>query len=206
MASKRGLSNEEKRKRMLDWFFEKQDFFQLKEIETQCSKEKGITMNTIKDILTALVDDGLVQSEKIGTCVYFWSFPSQLIQKRQHVLDDLTNNIELESKRCDELKEKFAKINDTQADDKQKIKDLIENYEEANEEKKKIADKLSTYEESDPEKYDKLKREIQQAKKTCNNWIDNIFTMKSYFKTKYKADERMINKQFEIPEDLDYIE
>lgn len=205
MASKRGLSNEEKRKRMLDWFFEKQDFFQLKEIETLCSKEKGITINTVKDILTALVDDGLVQSEKIGTCVYFWSFPSQLIQKRQNALDDLTNQIEVETKKSNELKEKCAKINEIQ-DDKQKIKELVEKYEEAVEEKKKIVEKLTAYEESDPDKYEKLRKEIQQAKKTCNNWIDNIFTMKSYFKTKYKADERMINKQFEIPEDLDYVE
>ena len=64
MASKRGLSVEEKRKRMLDWFFETQDFYQLKDIEKVCSSEKGITVNTIKDILTSLVDDGLVDSEK----------------------------------------------------------------------------------------------------------------------------------------------
>ena len=41
MASKRGLSLEEKRKRMLDWFFESQTFFQLKDVEKLCSAEKG---------------------------------------------------------------------------------------------------------------------------------------------------------------------
>ena len=60
MASKRGLSQEEKRKRMLDFFFETQDFFQLKDLEKQCSQEKGITQQTIKDVLTSLVEDGLV--------------------------------------------------------------------------------------------------------------------------------------------------
>ncbi len=64
MASKRGLSADEKKKRMLDFFFEKQDFFQLKDLEKLCSVEKGITVNTIKDILTSLVDDGLVDTEK----------------------------------------------------------------------------------------------------------------------------------------------
>jgi hypothetical protein len=48
MASKRGLNAEEKRKRMLDWFFESQDFYQLKDVEKLCSAEKGITLNTIK--------------------------------------------------------------------------------------------------------------------------------------------------------------
>jgi Fe2+ or Zn2+ uptake regulation protein len=72
MASKRGLNAEEKRKRMLEFFHEKQEFFQLKEVEKLCSSEKGITLNTVKDILTSLVDDGLVDSEKIGISIYYW--------------------------------------------------------------------------------------------------------------------------------------
>jgi Fe2+ or Zn2+ uptake regulation protein len=56
----KGLSVDEKRKRMIDFFYEKQDFFQLKDLEKLCSVEKGITVNTIKDILMNLVDDGLV--------------------------------------------------------------------------------------------------------------------------------------------------
>ena len=48
MASKRGLTADEKRKRMLDWFYESQDFYQLKDVEKLCSSDKGITLNTIK--------------------------------------------------------------------------------------------------------------------------------------------------------------
>ncbi|KAH8920409.1 hypothetical protein BT69DRAFT_1222908, partial [Atractiella rhizophila] len=62
--------------RMLDWFHETKEFYQLKEVEKLCSKAKGITMPTIKEILQSLVDDGLVFSEKIGTSNYFWSYPS----------------------------------------------------------------------------------------------------------------------------------
>lgn len=32
---------------------------------------------TVKDVLTSLVSDGLVDSDKIGTSVYFWAFPSK---------------------------------------------------------------------------------------------------------------------------------
>ena len=56
------------------------DFFQLKELEKLCHKEKGITSMSVKEILTSLVDDGMVDTDKIGTCVYFWAFPSKASQ------------------------------------------------------------------------------------------------------------------------------
>lgn len=56
------------------------DFFQLKELERLCQKEKGITSMSVKEILTSLVDDGMVDTDKIGTSVYFWAFPSKASQ------------------------------------------------------------------------------------------------------------------------------
>ena len=41
MSKKRGLSLEEKRSRMLDLFYERKDFFLLKELEKIAPKEKG---------------------------------------------------------------------------------------------------------------------------------------------------------------------
>jgi hypothetical protein len=41
MSKKRGLSLEEKRMRMLEIFYEKKDFFLLKEMEKIAPKEKG---------------------------------------------------------------------------------------------------------------------------------------------------------------------
>ena len=35
---------------------------------------------SVKDILQSLVDDGMVETEKIGTSVYFWAFPSKASQ------------------------------------------------------------------------------------------------------------------------------
>ena len=56
------------------------DFFLLKDLEKQCQKEKGITSMSVKDIVTSLVDDGMVDTDKIGTSVYFWAFPSKASQ------------------------------------------------------------------------------------------------------------------------------
>ena len=36
-----------------------------------------LVLQTIKDVNQALVDDGLVQTEKVGAGNFYWSFPSQ---------------------------------------------------------------------------------------------------------------------------------
>ena len=51
--------------------------FTLKEIEKIAPKEKGITFQSVKEILMSLVNDNLVEMDKIGTSQFFWSFPSQ---------------------------------------------------------------------------------------------------------------------------------
>lgn len=75
MSKRKGVSFEEKRIRLLQLFYERKEFFTLKELEKITAKEKGIVAQAVKDVLQTLVDDGLVKSEKIGTSVYFWTFP-----------------------------------------------------------------------------------------------------------------------------------
>lgn len=69
------VSLDEKRARMLQIFYEKKEFFTLKDIEKIASKEKGIVVQTVKDVLQALVDDGFVHTDKIGSTIYYWTFP-----------------------------------------------------------------------------------------------------------------------------------
>jgi hypothetical protein len=65
MAPKKGVSFDDKRLRLLE-IFARAEVFTLKEIEKIGSKEKGIVEQTIKDVLQTLVDDGLVETDKIG--------------------------------------------------------------------------------------------------------------------------------------------
>ena len=36
-------------------------------------------LQSVKEVLQSLVDDGLVDSERIGTSNYFWAFPSKAV-------------------------------------------------------------------------------------------------------------------------------
>ncbi|KAF8590949.1 meiotic nuclear division protein 1, partial [Ramaria rubella] len=73
----RGLSADEKRVKLLEIFHETKDFYQLKELEKLGPKMKGIVSQSVKEVLQSLIDDGLVQSDKVGSSNFFWSFPSQ---------------------------------------------------------------------------------------------------------------------------------
>ncbi len=95
MASKkRGLSLDEKRHRMLDLFYTKKDFFLLKELEKIAPKEKGIVAQSVKDVVQSLVDDDMVETDKIGTSVYFWSFPSKATMSRKRKLAEVEEKVE----------------------------------------------------------------------------------------------------------------
>lgn len=89
MSKKRGLSLEEKKKGMMEIFYQKKDFFQLKELEKIAPKEKGIVQGTVKDVIQQLVDDGMVDTDKIGTSVYFWAFPSKAANSKKQKLEQL---------------------------------------------------------------------------------------------------------------------
>ncbi|XP_047272203.1 meiotic nuclear division protein 1 homolog isoform X3 [Homo sapiens] len=93
MSKKKGLSAEEKRTRMMEIFSETKDVFQLKDLEKIAPKEKGITAMSVKEVLQSLVDDGMVDCERIGTSNYYWAFPSKALHARKHKLEVLESQM-----------------------------------------------------------------------------------------------------------------
>jgi hypothetical protein len=100
---KKGLSLEEKRKKMMEIFYETKDVFLLKDLEKIAPKMKGITSMSVKDVVTSLVDDGLVDTEKICTSVYFWAFPSKASQARKRKLEIAEEKSLKVSESCEEV-------------------------------------------------------------------------------------------------------
>ncbi|MEN2499301.1 MAG: hypothetical protein MHMPM18_003523, partial [Marteilia pararefringens] len=98
----KGLSFEEKRTKMLEVFHEREEFFQLKDLEKICPKSKGITPMSVKEVLKSLVDDDIVESDKIGVSTYYWSLMSKSYQKISKKLGDLKQSISNQER---ELKE-----------------------------------------------------------------------------------------------------
>lgn len=50
---------------------------------------------TVKDVLQSLVDDNMVDCEKVGTSNYFWAFPSKALHARKRKLEELQKQVSL---------------------------------------------------------------------------------------------------------------
>ncbi|KAM6440842.1 meiotic nuclear division protein 1 homolog isoform 4-T4 [Liasis olivaceus] len=189
MSKKRGLNVEEKRTRMMEIFFEMKDVFQLKDIEKIASKEKGITAMSVKDILQSLVDDGMVDTDRIGTSNYFWAFPSKALHTRKRKMEELQNQF---SEYCQKKKnlEESIKHSKIGRQDTAERAALIKELSALQQKKDQLKTEVDKYKECDPDIVEE---------------IHNIFAVKSWAKRKFGFEDSKIDKTFGIPEDFDYI-
>ncbi|CAI9536417.1 unnamed protein product [Staurois parvus] len=117
---------------------------------------------SVKDILQSLVDDAMVDSERIGTSNYFWAFPSKALHARKRKLETLESQV-------------------TEA--KQKERSLEQNAEKARvgrqdtNERSKLAEELALLRQQ----RDQLKAELEQYKECDPDVIDDIRKLFFFF-------------------------
>lgn len=58
---------------------------------------------TVKDVLQSLVDDNMVDCEKVGTSNYFWAFPSKALHARKRKLEELQKQVSLNPNHTDRI-------------------------------------------------------------------------------------------------------
>ncbi|XP_014677446.1 PREDICTED: meiotic nuclear division protein 1 homolog [Priapulus caudatus] len=189
---------------MMEIFFEKKDCFQLKELEKIGPKEKGITSMSVKEVVQSLVDDGMVDSEKIGTSVYFWAFPSKALNNRKRKMDEITSKLE-DTERKKKVCEMTLSESRVGREDSEKRTKSLKSLAERGGERDQLHADLERHRECDPEVLEETKQQIIVSKEAANRWTDNIFSLKTWAKKKFGLEESVLNKQFEIPEDLDYL-
>ncbi|TEB38315.1 meiotic nuclear division protein 1 [Coprinellus micaceus] len=200
----RGLSAEEKRVRLLEIFHETRDFFQLKELEKLGPKMKGIVGQTVKEVLQGLVDDGLVQMDKIGSSNFFWSFPSQqgsAIQARLRVAKEknqLLNAQKAEIQTAIESEQKLRPKSDARTE-------MLATLASLKKQRAALEEELNLYGNCDPVKVEQLKRAEFLAKEASLRWTDNYSSTLSYFvrQTGVEADD--VRKYLEVGDDYEDI-
>ncbi|XP_021912790.1 meiotic nuclear division protein 1 homolog isoform X2 [Carica papaya] len=207
MSKKRGLSLEEKREKLLQIFYESQNFFLLKELE-KLGPKRGVITQSVKDVLQSLVDDDLVSKDKIGTSVYFWSLPSCAGNQLRNVYRKLESDLQSSKKRLMEL------VN--QNDALKKGREESDEREEALAELRAIElkhnelkEEMGQYTENDPAAFDAMKKAIEVAHAAANRWTDNIFTLRQWCSNNFpQAKEQLehLYNEIGITEDFDYLE
>ncbi|XP_075356539.1 meiotic nuclear division protein 1 homolog isoform X3 [Mycteria americana] len=203
---------------MMEIFFETKDVFQLKDIEKIAPKEKGITSMSVKEILQSLVDDGMVDTDRIGTSNYFWAFPSKALHGRKRKLEELESQFAESSQKKEALQKSIEKSKIGREDTAERAA-LLEELAALRQKKEQLKAEIDKYRECDPDVVEEMRGETRRdcmdkgqgqtnkiAKEAANRWTDNIFSIKSWAKRKFGFEESRIDKSFGIPEDLDYID
>jgi hypothetical protein len=206
MSKKRGLSLDEKRKRMLDIFYESKDFYLLKELEKIAPKQKGIISQSVKDVLQSLVDDNLVDTDKVGTSSFYWAFPSKALASRQSRMSELNDKLAALVAKNADLDTKITEVTSGREDSDDRTA-LLEELTTLEAKRSLLRSQVKRYEGCDPEVLERLGDETKLAKESANRWTDNIYSVHSWIGKKFPSiNVSDLNKQFNIPEDLDYVE
>ncbi|CAO2587995.1 Meiotic nuclear division protein 1 homolog [Lemmus lemmus] len=205
MSKKKGLSVEEKRTRMMEIFFETKDVFQLKDLEKIAPKEKGITAMSVKDVLQSLVDDGMVDCERIGTSNYYWAFPSKALHARTRKLKALNAQLLEGSQKHANLQKSIEKARIGRQETEERAM-LVKELSSFRDQRDQLKAEVEKYRECDPQVVEEIRQANKVAKEAANRWTDNIFAIKSWAKRKFGFEENKIDKNFGIPEDFDYID
>lgn len=205
MSKKRGLSAEDKKTKMLEIFHGSRDFFQLKELEKIAPKEKGITMQSVKEVIQALVDDHLVDSEKIGTSIYYWSFPSKAKNAKKRKLKELQTELEDSEKKIKKCEDSIALESSGRVANKERT-DTLSMLETISKKEEEVKKEMQKYKDSDPEYIEQLNNNIEELKTAINRWTENIYILKSYCKNTFNFDNDTIDQSFGIPKELDYLD
>ncbi|XP_071566778.1 meiotic nuclear division protein 1 homolog [Temnothorax nylanderi] len=203
MSKRKGVSLDEKRMRMLQIFYDKKEFFTLKELEKIAPKEKNIVVQAVKDVLQGLVDDGLVRSEKIGTSTYFWRFPGENITATERRIAETNKKLVETEFKLEKLRKEVQKEKELKNDTEEKRK-LLEEVEKLRKEEQEIKKQIAKFSDVDPEVITEMDEKAQKYKDVANIWTDNVFAIQSWCKNKFSVSEQDLNKMFNIPEDLDY--
>ncbi|KAF8200825.1 meiotic nuclear division protein 1 [Pholiota molesta] len=182
----RGLSAEEKRVKLLEIFHETRDFYQLKELEKLGPKLKGI------------VDDGLVQADKIGSSNFFWSFPSQHGVLVQTKLDKVREAGNTHRTQVIEFKNAIEAARAERIDSDVRINKL-KNLSEL----KKIC---PAYGDSNPAKVEEVKRAAFLAKEAAYRWTDNYGVLLGHFTRQNGISPEDIRQYLSISEDYEDLE
>ncbi|KAJ8382692.1 hypothetical protein SKAU_G00034700 [Synaphobranchus kaupii] len=205
MSKKKGLSLEEKRSRMMEIFFETKDVFQLKDIEKIAPKTKGITPMSVKDVLQSLVDDNMVDCERVGTSNYYWAFPSKALHARKRRLDELEKQLS-DAKQRKTTSQKAVETAKVGRQDTEERASLQKELQSLREQRAQLKAEVEQYRECDPEVLQEIRKSSGTAKEAANRWTDNVFSIKSWAKRKFGFEDSRIDKTFGIPEEFDYMD
>ena len=146
----------------------------------------------VLDINQALVDDGLVDKDKIGGSNYFWSFPAKKDRQLQLQHETTLREIEVLQQKTAVAKAQLADAKRGREEDGtggERVAKLAR-LASLTKERETLEAELETLKENDPQALADLQKELELVKNAANRWTDNIFNCKTYLVKKRGMDKK----------------
>lgn len=202
MAIKK-LTLDQKRQRLLEYMVKSDSVFLLKELEKSCPEKLGIVSQTVKEVLESLVNDNLVEGEKVGISTYFWIFPSKEFLKLSTKTKELDDEIESLRVENEEVSLRISNTEKVKGDSEER-EILEKKFRNLSIEKKSLEEKIGSLTSFSIDTFKELEGKLGVMKDMVNVYTDNVFELVSRMqglRPDMKTDD--IYKHFGIPEDFD---
>merc|ERR1712168_1061788 len=170
----KGVSNDEKLARARAWLIKSKSFHNKNDLEKIMCKQIGISPMICADIIQQLLDENLIQQERVGASNFYWCFESK-------VASDLAIRKEQTDKELASVQAELEAINASGSDELMiDIDETKEPITKLEKEVSKMRKQANSEEEMTVEFVDKLKQIEKDAVQEINKWTDNIFALISW--------------------------
>ena len=136
---------------------------------------------SIVDVNSSLVDDGLVEKDKIGGSNFFWSFPGKKDRMLQLEHERVLAETEAAKGRIAEAEAKLADAKRGREDDDGERPKKLARLIELRKSKERLQKELEVLKANDPQSLADYEKELQLVREGAERWTDNIFKVRSLF-------------------------
>ena len=207
MSKRKGMSAEDKRTALLGMYHSSKTVYTLHEVEKEGPKT-GVVRSAVLDVNQQLVDDGLVETDKIGSTGYYWSFPSKRVQNVSLQSSSLEEEIKSETAELAETHKKIKVVRECRVESAGRdaqLKQLLSLKQEI----AALEGQVEVLKENDPEEVARQTAIVDMCKMAANRWTDNLLELRSWLvKKKGLSSKEAVNtlKQMGVPENLEYLD
>ena len=135
---------------------------------------------SIVDVNSSLVDDGLVEKDKIGGSNFFWSFPGKRDRMLQIDHERVLAETEVAKGRIAEAEAKLADAKRGREDEDGERSKKLTKLVELGKKKERLLKELETLKANDPQSLADSEKELKLVREGAERWTDNMFKV-SYF-------------------------
>ena len=197
-------TKDDKKRMLLKVYHQRKEPFSSKEI-VLAGKLAGLNDKLVPDINAMLMDDGYVQTDKIGSGNYFWSFPGAQGAAAKKQVEEAQASLEAAKARLAAAKDAEARSKagrEETGDRAAKLKRL----EELVLRRRGLEERLEAMKANDPEELARINRAADEMKQHAIRWTENLFAIKSFLVQKkgiasYQCDE--LFKSVGLPKNID---